>query len=173
MTEAFDVSWAKALPKLRRFATVLTKCPDDAEDLVSDAWFKCRRAYDPDLYLDDVQFLIYTLRAVKRLHIDAHRRPRSRELSLEGWFNETGSGARNYDSIRDTWPDPEAETWFQVAEVDAVLDWMSPRDRTITQLRMMGLTWEEVGQAMGQTTISVKARNQRLRHEVRRSGMVA
>jgi DNA-directed RNA polymerase specialized sigma24 family protein len=54
-----------------------------------------------------------------------------------------------------------------------LLDWMAPKERTITQLRMMGLEFHEIGEAMGLTTTAVKSRHRRLRHHLWKAGYAA
>lgn len=76
MTETFDVSWAKALPKLRKIAADFSRCHDDAEDLIADLRFNLLRRYGqfkPD-GAHDRRFLSWSIRSIVRLEMDRKRK---------------------------------------------------------------------------------------------------
>jgi RNA polymerase sigma-70 factor (ECF subfamily) len=170
MTQTFDALWERSAPKLRKFAYSLAKNRDDAEDLVSDAYVKCRRSFNG--VRDTKVFEIYAFRAVHRLHIDEVRRPRAVSLREAARYAFGNSGRDHPDDIEDRIPEQTpADT--TLPEVERVLNWMGPKERTITQLRMMGLEFHEIGEAMGLTTTAVKSRHRRLRHHLWKAGYAA
>jgi RNA polymerase sigma factor (sigma-70 family) len=168
MTETFDALWDRSAPKLRKFAYSLAKNRDDAEDLVSDAYIKCRRSFSG---IENLQvFEVYAFRAVHRLHIDQAKRYKPLSTNSLATAEIPGGGTVFGEEWENFLTGSHDVSHIHVEEL---LDWMAPAERTLTQLRMMGLEFHEIGEAMGLTTTAVKSRHRRLRHNLRIAGYAA
>jgi RNA polymerase sigma-70 factor (ECF subfamily) len=168
MTQTFDALWERSAPKLRKFAYSLAKNRDDAEDLVSDAYIKCRRSFSG--VRDTKVFEIYVLRAVHRLYVDQYRKYKPLSFTNRAVVDLAGQVLDG-----DEWGDlyfVKSED-FTECHVEETLDSLAPKERTITQLRMMGLEFHEIAEAMGLSMTAVKSRHMRLRHNLRIAGYAA
>lgn len=140
---AFEQVYLAAWPRLCRYAWVLVRHHEDAEDVAAET---VRRAYaawqsgrgpaaDPIPWL----FLI-----ARRVVIDRNRRP----VLPWRWLSRTDDQPASADSLGRV----EAAVWF-----DQLRDWMSPRQHEAIVLRFLfDLGDDQIGRIMGLSPAGVR-----------------
>jgi RNA polymerase sigma-70 factor (sigma-E family) len=149
---AFDAFVAARLPALYRYALVLTRDRQEAEDLVHDAlvrtaagWWRVRRQDAPEAYVR---------RAMVRLLINRRRRPVREQSVAEP--PDTGRAEAGYDAVD------------EAASLDDRLRRLPPRMRAVLVLRYVdGLSESEIAETLGISRGTVKSQAARALERLR------
>lgn len=144
------------LPRLRRYARVLTHSPDEADDLVQDtlerAW--SRAALWPGVH--DMRAWLFAI--MHNLHAGAQRRPRLQLVALDD------TPAQSADA-------PVAATQedgLALRDLQAALDQLSDEQRQVLLLvALEGLRYAEVAQLLDIPVGTVMSRLSRARERLR------
>lgn len=141
--------WVRAVaPRAVAYARSITRDPDRAEDVVQECFFRLlRRAADYDLERDGVKLLF---RAISNLCIN--QATRDRELRTLNHPQPDGD-ERQIDV-----PDPAARPPDEVAQhreleqrVRDALQKLPPMQRAAVELRALGMSKEDIAEALGVT----------------------
>ncbi|MBG0827237.1 RNA polymerase sigma factor SigJ [Planomonospora sp. ID67723] len=160
--EDLATEFAAIRPRLVGVAYGLLGSVDEADDVVQDAWLRLVRA-DRDAIQDVTGWLVVT---VSRLALDVLRSARVRREQYVGpWLPEpvvTDGGAAGGDPAERVTLDESMNMAMLV-----VLESLSPAERTAFVLHdVFGLSFAEVGQAVGRTPAACRQLAARARKHV-------
>jgi len=161
MTETFDALWEQWKPLFASRSHIYAKNADDADDLLSTTYLKARLAFPR--FRADWDFQSWVLKIMSNAWTDTAR---SRQLRPTVGFRDIavglGNGGQRTDDLEDRIPDPKPADLTEPI-VEGFLDTLATPERNLVQLRMMGLEFHEIGQALGITELAAKCRLYRLR----------
>ncbi|WP_439620417.1 RNA polymerase sigma factor [Gemmata sp.] len=138
--------WVRAVaPRAVAYARSLTRDPDRAEDVVQECLFRLlRRAGDYDLERDGAKLLF---RAISNLCINQA----TRERELVGLGSATGDDDRSFDVADPSVPRPDQIAQHHELEqrVRDALQKLPPVQRAAVELRALGMSKEDIAEALG------------------------
>ena len=155
-TEAFDLLVRGYVRRARSVARRLMHDPDDADDLVQDAFLRALEridSFDPDR-----AFGPWFFRLLVNAGLDTHRRRKVRRTEAER------------DDVASTRPTPleDAEHAEIRRRFDAALAELPPRQRLIVwQYEVDGLSTEEIAESLGVSRVTVRWHLHHGRHALR------
>ena len=133
-------------PKLYRIAFALLNNADDSEDVIQDTYCKL---WSSRIELEKIlQPEAYCVRLVKNLCLDFLRAPRNR------MDNET---LESLHIINRETPDNELENKEKINQVEALIEQLPEKQRTVIQMRGCGdCSLEEIGAVTGESAANVR-----------------
>lgn len=146
--------------RLYNLALRMTGRPEDAEEVVQEAFLNAWRGLD--FFKGDSTFATWVYRLTSNAAIDHLRRARraGEPLSLSG--DEEDAATELPDP--DPGPQEELERTERAAALRCALDTLSPPHRQVLEMRALdGLSYEEIAQLLDLTPGTVKSRLARAR----------
>ena len=146
--------------RLYNLALRMTGRPEDAEEVVQEAFLNAWRGLD--FFKGDSTFATWVYRLTSNAAIDHLRRARraGEPLSLSGDDEDAAT------ELPDPYPGPqeELERTERAAALRRALDTLSPPHRQVLEMRALdGLSYEEIAQLLDLTPGTVKSRLARAR----------
>ena len=165
-TEAFEALVLEHQNKVYSLALRMVGNEEDARDLAQEAFI---RAYTSLAgFRGDSKFSVWLYRLTSNICIDFIRsRAKKRTVSMT-WTDEEGGDAGELEIPDETWsPETQLERRMTRESVQRGLDSLSPQYREILLLREInGLSYEEIGRALGIEEGTVKSRIFRARKKL-------
>ena len=165
-TEAFEALVLEHQNKVYSLALRMVGNEEDARDMAQEAFI---RAYNSLAgFRGDSKFSVWLYRLTSNICIDFLRsRAKKRTVSLT-WTDDEGEDAGELEIPDDTWsPERRLESSVTRESVRRGLDSLSPQYREILLLREInGLSYEEIGRALGIEEGTVKSRIFRARKKL-------
>ncbi len=145
---AFAPLYARYQPRVHAFALRRLGDADRADDVTSQVFIRVLKAlptYQAGNHAESFQAWLFTI--TRNLVTDAHRRERP-HLPVAG-----------LETVADAGPDPmeQAIAAEARAQLRSLLDGLTPTQRRIVELRLSGLTGQEIADRIGMTLAATKS----------------
>ena len=165
-TEAFEALVLEHQNKVYSLALRMVGNEEDALDMAQEAFIRAFNSLSG--FRGDSKFSVWLYRLTSNICIDCIRsRAKKRTVSLT-WTDEEGGDAGELEIPDETWsPETQLERRMTRESVQRGLDSLSPQYREILLLREInGLSYEEIGRALGIEEGTVKSRIFRARKKL-------
>lgn len=170
---AFAALHAQFTPSLTRLALRRTRCREDAEDCLQEAWLAAWRAL-PGFSGNADDLAGWLARIVINACIDRGRRERCRPATTSLCIEEGGSERERVVADGESSPERQAERTLQCEAVESLLGLVEEPFRTVLELDRRGLSYAEISSRLGVPLGTVRSRlsrgRRRARHLARYTG---
>jgi RNA polymerase sigma factor (sigma-70 family) len=144
--------------RLRRFVRPRVATPEDAEDVIQDAYLRVLR-YSAGRRVQDRERLLFSV--AKNLAVDNRRREQARQRTLVN--------RELLDCSASEWPAAEhvADLWQRLSQLETAISLLPPRCRQVFLMhRLEGMSYGQIARACAISPSAVE------KHIARASGMI-
>ena len=144
--------------RLRRFVRPRVATPEDAEDVIQDAYLRVLR-YSARQQVKDRERLLFSV--AKNLAVDSHRRHRARQRTIASCallFHGASEGPAAEEM---------ADLWQRLSQIETAISSLPPRCRQVFLMhRLEGMSYGQIARACAISPSAVE------KHMARASGML-
>lgn len=164
----FQAEVSGCLDSLHGYAMLLTRSPQDAEDLLQDSLVRAFRGFDS--FDRSLSFKAWTLRIVRNTHVDRQRRRKARPVEEHFWGEDEPPGA-SLESPLYSIPLAPEDILLRRETIERVRDGirrLPPPMREVVELRdIEGLSYLEIAAIVDRPVGTVMSRLYRGRNLLR------